>query len=74
MERLKLGGKGTLALRGSQTPKILSDRRDMSKSTQMFITFCLELSHRVCDLIDNEVLIPTREVLTVAKKVTLPLS
>ena len=61
-----MGGKGTLALRGSQTPKILADGREMSESTQKFITFGLELSHRVSDSIDDEILIPTRAVLTVA--------
>ncbi|MBW0465622.1 hypothetical protein O181_005337 [Austropuccinia psidii MF-1] len=43
----------------------------MLKSTQRFITFGMELSHRVCDSIDDEVLIPTRAVLTVAKRVKL---
>ena len=53
-----MGGKGTLAPRGSQTLKTLADRHGKSKSMQKLITFGLELSHRVCDLIDDEVLIP----------------
>ena len=74
MERLNLGGKGTLALRRSQTAKLLADRRGMSKSIQKLFTFGLELTHKVSNSIDYEVLIPTREVLTVAKRVKLPLS
>ena len=73
LERLILGGKGILAPRRSQTPNFLADRCEMSKSMQKLINFGLELSPRVCDSIDDEVFIPTRVVLTAAKRVKLPL-
>ncbi|MBW0463540.1 hypothetical protein O181_003255 [Austropuccinia psidii MF-1] len=52
------GGKRNLGSKGEPDPKFLTDRQEMSKPTQKFITFGLELSHRVCVSIDDEVLIP----------------